>query len=145
MKYSNHYRDECRAVGGDRCKVTLEQASAEARSVNLIYRWHDELSHQEADKLDSRLRAYIACAVYDAASKAGLTCTQGPPHGRRPSWIIEGDLAPYGLQAAGFDVSQKTCWLSVGPIMARGGGGSSSHILKALAESFRRHFSKLTV
>jgi hypothetical protein len=145
ISYMNHYHDECKTVGGDPCEVTLGQVFTDGRFIDLIYHWHKELSHQEADKLDSRLRAFIVCAVYDAAIKAGLRCTKGPPHGRRPSWFIDGIPVAFGLQSAGFDVSEKWCGLKLGPLLLGPGIDTNSEIVSVLAESFRQHFRKFTV
>ncbi len=143
--FMQHYHDEVAAVGGDPCTVTLEHVQAGDRSIELTYRWHEELSFQEADKLDSRLRAFMACAVYDAAVRAGLQCTKGPPHGRRPSWFIKGIPVAFGLQSAGFDADKKWCGLKLGYLLLGPGLDASSKTMKKLAKSFQKHLSELTV
>jgi hypothetical protein len=141
-----HYHEERERVGGERIEVRLEQVFSDGVSVNMVYRWQEDLSHQQADQLDSRLRAYITCAICDAASEAGLKCRSGPDHGRRPSWMITPHLVPFSLQQAGFDVTEKVCWLSIGPVSLKGPGPYLSEgILSELADSFGKRFDKITV
>jgi hypothetical protein len=126
-------------------ELTLVHASAQGPFVNLIYRWSGSLSETEADKLDTRARAYIACAIYDAATTAGLACEPGPPHGQRPSWLIMGTRIPTALVNAGFDVSDSTCFMQVGPgIMMMGQRGEASHSQK-LISGFQAQFRKIRI
>ena len=83
-----HYLEEFTQVSGSRRTVTLVEAASTLGFVSLVYHWDDCLSHADADRLDSRLRAYVVCAIGQAARHAGLSVRPGPPHGRRPSWIV---------------------------------------------------------
>ena len=114
---ARRYEEESIAVGGEPHRLTLESAEADAIGVTLVYHWYDEIPHTEADRLDSRLRAYIACAIYDAADACHFPSGMGERWGRRPSWVFEGSPEPYSLQQAGFDTDQKVCQLRVGCII----------------------------
>lgn len=78
-EYYEAYEETCLNAPGGKSDLTLIHAAAEGPFVNLVYQWKGELSHAEADDLDTRARAYIACAIYDAAITAGLSC-QPPRH-----------------------------------------------------------------
>lgn len=147
----SHYREELASVGGSRTAVRLVEAVPTLGFVSLVYHWDQRLSHGDADRLDSRLRAYVVCAIGQAARKAGLSVEPGPPHGCRPSWIIaspdSGRHVIYGLGPCSFDVGQQVCELAVGPVVsppvALPGGRDS--VTTHLAESFKALFSELTV
>ncbi|MBP8953179.1 MAG: hypothetical protein KBI47_12360 [Armatimonadetes bacterium] len=111
----------------------------------LVYRWAADLSYDEADRLDSRARAFIACAVYDAARAARLPCQPGPPHGRRPAWMFRGVRVPVSLIDAGFDTEQKTCYMCLGPsIMTLEPSGVALYA-QQLVKGFRARFSEIVV
>jgi len=146
----NHYDEECRSVGGARCKVSLVEAVPFMSSVGLVYRWHERLSHSEADKLDSRLRAYIACVIGKAAENAELDVEPGPAHGRRPSWVIlqpsSDKRVAYGLQQGSFDVGKQVCEMTVGPVVLPIVPSSDGDtVARELAESFLAIFRELKV
>lgn len=117
LTYPKHYNEIFRQAQGKKCELKLIHADVEGRYVSLAYQWEAELSYEEADKLDSRARAYIACAIYDAAIVASLFCLPDSPHGIRPSWCIEGKRM-ITLVNAGFDFSNKTCFMQIGPGIA---------------------------
>ena len=144
LSHARHFEEERRRAPGWPMGLSLSQANASSTGVTLLYRWHLPLSPGAADRLDSRLRAYIACAIFDAARHAGLKCTEGPPQGRRPSWIIKGCEIPIGLQQAGFDVKEKSCLLSVGPIIL-GRSRCPETISVALMNGFFKKFTMLRV
>ena len=142
LTHPQHYNQTARQAPGEKCELALIHAAVEGPFVNLVYQWKAELSDDEADKLDTRARAYIACAIYDAAMTAGLSCRPGPPHGQRPSWHIGGERTPISLVNAGFDVSDKTCFMQVGPGMLmmagpQGGGRSSKRLIAGFQAQFR--------
>jgi hypothetical protein len=126
--------------------MSLIVADEDGPFVNLVYRWKGDLSHDEADRLDTRVRAYVACAIFDAAATGGLSCVPGPPHGQRPSWVIRGEPMPISLVNAGFDVSDKTCFMQIGPgmlmVRAPQRGGRCS---KKLIDGFKAQFSAIQV
>jgi len=142
--HTEHYDRVKRSAPGGPCRLTLVQADTEGPYVSLAYQWHDALTDDEADKLDTRVRAYITCAIYDAAVAAGLSCQPGPPHGQRPSWLLGSRKGPTSLAQAGFDTTKKVCWLSVGPgMMILGGGLSDDGVASKLARAFQRHFAEI--
>jgi len=146
LTYPQHYDHKARQAPDRMRELALIHAAIEGPFVNLVYRWKAELSNEEADKLDTRARSYIACAIFDAATTAGLRCQPGPPHGERPSWYIGGEKMPVSLVNAGFDVSDKTCFMQVGPgmlIMAAPQKGGRH--CKKLIEGFQAQFCKILV
>jgi hypothetical protein len=145
LSHPEHYEKTSRQAPGDTQRLTLIQSDADGPGVALVYRWTAELSHEEADRLDTRARAYIACAIYDAATAAGLRCEPGPPHGRRPAWFLPGERMPVSLINAGFDTSDKTCFMEIGAGMMTMGGPPGGGYAKQLAAGFRAHFSEISV
>ena len=144
LVYPKHYEQTARQAPGDKCEMSLVDAAMEGEFVTLVYRWALDLSHEEADRLDTRARAYIACAIYDAATIAGLSCQPGPPHASRPSWHLEGERMPVSLVNAGFDTSDKTCFMVVGPCWAPY-PQSLGRQLQELISGFLAQFSKIEV
>ena len=146
LTFPDHYLSTSRNASGNPCKLILERSMAEGPVVHLTYRWISDLSDQEADHLDSRARAFIACAIYDAAVGANLVCQPGPQHGKRPGWIIEAEPVPVSLMSAGFKVPEKICWMKVGPILARDGIPVGSVLVaEKLAGRFQALFQEITV
>lgn len=144
-KQWDHYKTT-QKVGGAPHQLTLSEVSLEGPIVALVYRWDEDLSYEEADKLDTRARAFVSCAIRDAAIGARLSCKAGPPHGQRPSWRIAGQGVPISLVTAGFDVEEKVCWMQVGPVMGIGGMPSGSESVAAeLAKGFQSNFERITV
>lgn len=139
LTYPQHYRQESEQVPGDRCHLGLVDSSVEDSPVlafiRLVYQWDAMLSYEEAFRLDLRVRAYIACAIYDAATAAGLLCQAfGIPHGRRPSWLIEGGQTPISLINAASEFSDRTCLMEIGPLSrnvdtSQGGGALMAKLL----------------
>jgi len=124
LTYPQHYTETARSAPGMKQKLKLVHIEAEGSFLTLVYEWKENLSYREADNLDSRARAFIACAIYDAARGAGMSCKAGPPHGKRPSWMVGNSNMPISLVGAGFDVEKQICFMQVGPpvILTRGGG-----------------------
>ena len=145
LTHSQHYDETARQAPGSKCELTLVHVGVEGPFLNLVYQWHDNLSDQEADRLDTRARAYIACAIFDAAETANLSCDPGPPHGQRPSWRICGARTPISLVNAGFDVSDKTCFMQVGPGMVAMTARQQGENLSKLAAGFQSQFSRIAV
>ena len=147
LTYPQHYDQTSRQASATRHELVLIHAAAEGPFVNLVYEWKGDLSHAEADDLDTRARAYIACAIYDAAATAGLSCQPGPPHGQRPSWHIAGERMPISLVNAGFDVSDKTCYMQIGPgmLLLSGTRGDSGGYHKKLIAGFQAQFAEIRV
>ncbi len=146
LTHPRHYEQVSRRAPGEKCPLKLIRTSSEGGLVELVYRWGLPLSDNEADALDTRLRAYIACAIYDAATAAGLSCQAGAPLGQRPAWHMEGEPIPVSLVNAGFDVTDKTCFVQIGAGMvnpARGRIGGRHW--KKLESGFKTLFSELQV
>jgi len=148
LTFPDHYMEERQQVGGPPCQLVLGDAQITGPAVGLFYHWQDDLSDEDADRLDSRLRAYVACAIYDAAVQGGLRCVPGPPHGRRPSWRIRGESFLRSLTDGGFDNEQKQCFAEIGPGVAPMEVILSSvqgPISQILADAFRAHFRRIAV
>ena len=142
----DHYNQTKQTAGGEPHQLTLDEVSVEGPVLILVYRWDEDLIYEEADRLDTRARAYIACAIRDAAIGAGLSCQAGLSHGQRPAWEIASQAIPVSLMAAGFDVGEKVCWMHVGPTMVIEGRLSGSESVAAgLAKGFQSHFEQIRV
>jgi len=146
LTYPEHYEQTSDQAQGRKQRLTLIRSVVDGPGVTLVYIWTADLSHEEADRLDTRARAYIACAIFDAATTAGLTCQPGPPHGQRPAWQFPKDRLPVSLINAGFDVSEKTCFMQIGPgmMMVRESSGDGE-CAKKLVTGFRAQFSEINV
>lgn len=141
-----HYERVKRSAPGSPRRLSLTQTSTEGPSLTLIYQWKESVTYEEADHIDSRIRAYIACAIYDAAIAGGLSCREAPPHGQRPAWFIENRRIPTTLMQAGFDTDERTCWLQIGPGMVLlDQAQDTGRIPRKLALAFKRHFAEITV
>ena len=147
LTYPDHYMQTVHYIGGEKCELTLVHVGTEGPFVNLAYQWEESLSDQEADKVDTRARAYITCAIYDAAITARLSCKPGPLHGQRPSWYIGEEKMPISLVSAGFEVSDKTCWMLVGPGIGHGRllMSTAGTETKKLASGFQASFANIKV
>lgn len=146
LRYQDHYIDVFSNAGHVFCPLILDQAENEGPCVNLVYHWEIDLTHEEADQLDSRARAFVSCAIYDAAKLDKIKCKRGPLHGRRPSWLFKDVIVPISLMSAGFDYDAKKCWMTVGPIYAiRGVLPGYVSIAWQLARAFKTYFSEITV
>jgi hypothetical protein len=162
LAFPAHYLQTAKRAPGQPREMTLAGTQGAGSWFRMAYTWGEDLSHQEADNLDSRLRAFIACAIHDAAGAAGLACQAGPPHGQRPAWFIEGGAIPVSLVQGAFDVDRKTCLVTVGPIgakgpmldsrgmpamdpMSRAGTDSADETAGRLAAGFQSRFSRIRV
>jgi hypothetical protein len=145
LTHSQHYDETALRAKGEKRELTIVHVKAEGSFLNLVYQWKDSLSDKEADNLDTRARAYIVCAIYDAAKTAGLACDPGPLHGQRPSWLIGGGRTPISLVNAGFDMSDKTCFMQVGPGMVAMTARQQGENLPKLAAGFQAQFSRIAV
>lgn len=145
LTHSQHYDETALRAKGEKQELTLARIGTEGPFLNLVYRWTCQLSDEEADNLDTRARAYVVCAIYDAARTAGLSCDRGPLHGQRHSWLIGGERTPISLVNAGFDVSEKTCFMQVGPGMLVLSASAGGKHLQKLATGFQSQFSRVFV
>lgn len=146
VTHAEHYKQAKLGAPGDPQLLTLVRSGTEGPFVTLAYQWQKELSYAQADNLDTRVRAYITCAIYDAAVAAGLKCQPGPPHGRRPSWLIAGCRGYTSLAGAGFDADEKVCWLQIGPgMLSRDELLSEDQVAQRLAHSFQKQFAQISV
>jgi tetratricopeptide (TPR) repeat protein len=151
LRYSWHYEQESEQVPGNKCNLRLIDSSLEdgpcVTLIKLVYQWDTALSYEEALRLDLRARAYIACAIYDAAISAGFFCQASEiPHGRRPSWLIEGERIPISLINALSEFSDRICLMEIGPVFIKIGTpqGSGTYWTKLL-EGFKNRFSDISV
>lgn len=118
LTYPDHYLQVLAKHPGTLCTLFLEGVTIEAPwLLHLEYAWREDLSHAQADVVDTRLRAYIACAIFDACQTAKIRCKSGPPHGSRPSWFLEDLPVPYSLVQASFSTEDKRMYQTVGPTM----------------------------
>ncbi len=145
--YLQHYEQVAQSAAGQPCELTLAEVAEQGPYVTLIYRWRDDLTYEEADRLDSRVRAYVTCAIYDAAISTGMSCQPGPSHGQRPSWLIAEQNIPISLVSAEFDNSERVCRLLVGPIMTilkSGMPRGPDPVARKLAQAFQSCFARIT-
>ena len=141
-----HYERVKRSAGGAPRRLSLIEARTEGQYVTLVYQWKEQVTDEEADRIDTRVRAYMTCAIYDAAIAVGLSCHEGPPHGQRPAWIIEGSRSPTTLAQAGFDTTKRICWLQIGPgFLILDQARETDPLAQKLARAFKRHFAEITV
>lgn len=146
LTFPNHYEQTAQKASGDTCALSLVHTATEDMLVTLVYQWAGDLSPEQADNLDTRARAYVACAIYDAATMVGLSCEPGPLHGIRPSWHLNGERMPVSLVSAGFDVSDKTCFMIVGPVMVmHEHQRPSAYQSEELVSGFQVGFSEIEV
>lgn len=146
LTYPEHYEQTLRQAQGVKQRLSLINAELDGTVVAMTYRWTAELSHEEADRLDTRARAYVTCAIYDAATTAGIACQPGPPHGQRPSWILGSERMPISLINAGFDLAEKTCFMHIGQgLMVISGPSGGGRYAKKLVAGFRTQFAKIDV
>lgn len=146
LTYPAHFKQTSTKAPGNKCELTLINAEEEGPTVHLTYQWKDYLSYSEADNLDTRLRAYIACAIYDAGTIAGLLCEPGMPHGERPAWHINKERIPISLINADFDVSNKICNQYIGRgIIIMGSREESAVWGKRLIKGFKTQFDNINV
>ncbi len=146
LRHSEYYSSVAHNTGGTLCRIKLSQAENDDNCVALTYHWTEDLTYEQADKLDSRVRAYMSSVIYDAAKLGGIKCKRGPRHGSRPSWYLQGADVPLSLISAGFEYDEKVCWIIIGPIMAIQGvlPGYVSTAWK-LAHSFNANFRQIIV
>jgi len=122
LTHPQHYEQEAQRLPGETCKLRLVHSSVErykdAFQMRLAYQWDGTLSEANAIRVEQRASAYIACAVYDAAISAGLSCQASAiPYGRRPAWFIQDEGMPISLLFSDADVSKRICLLIIGPVL----------------------------
>jgi hypothetical protein len=131
-----HYLDVLEKNSDSLQELSLVDVTIENPFLHLTYCYDEELSHSEADVVDTRLRAYIACAIFDAAT--GLFfCQPAPSHGSRPAWFIQDCPVPFSLLQGRYNVKDKSIYLTVGPIIPL---PQASGYTEALAEGFIKRF-----
>jgi len=151
LTYPQHYDEESQQQLGKKCNLKLIESiipvSKSPARITLVYQWDETLSDEDAKRLGLRAVAYIACAIYDAATNAGLNCQAFEiPHGRRPSWLIDGEKMPISLILSDIDISDRTCQMTIGTVAVAIGVPPSggTHWLKLLAGFYVR-FSNIYV
>ncbi|KAA3659946.1 MAG: hypothetical protein DWQ04_20800 [Chloroflexi bacterium] len=151
LSYPQHYEQESKLVPGKKCNLKLIYSTVEASKyitlIRLIYQWNTTLSYEEAFRLDRRTRAYITCAVYDAAKSAGLFCQPSEtPYGRRPAWFVEGEKTAISLINAAFELSESNCLLEIGPTVREVRAQQKSGVYwEKLLDGFKNKFSSINV
>jgi len=111
-----HYLDVLKKNPGSLQELSLVDVTIENPFLHLTYRYDEDLSRSEADVVDTRLRAYIACAIFDAG-KDLFFCQPAPSHGSRPAWFIQDCPVPFSLVQGRYSVANKSIYLTVGPIV----------------------------
>ena len=98
-------------------------------------------------RLGQRAVAYVSCAIYDAAIAVGVSCQPSPiPNGMRPAWLIPSERSPVSLTLSDIDLEDKTCQLSVGPVLVLMSPLQVNHaLLTKLGEGFKAKFSEINV
>lgn len=151
LTYPQFYSEESRQQPGEKRNLKLiESMVPDFGNLNcliLVYQWGKTLSDEATKRLGLRAVAYVACAIYDAATSAGLSCQASDvPHGRRPAWIIEGERAPISLTLSEIDDSDRTCRMTIGAsaIALRAPPSSRTH-WERLQAGFKDRFSIIRV
>lgn len=139
LSFPEHYLQVLERNQGPIQDLLLEETEVDGPFLHLRYTWHDELTHAQADRIDTRLRAYIACAIPDACHGL-LICHPGPPHGSRPSWYVENCPIPFSLVQARFSVAEKSLYPTVGPIIF-----APVNYAETMARGFLRHMLRIKV
>jgi tetratricopeptide (TPR) repeat protein len=121
LTYPQHYNEVSQQQPGKKCNLKLIKSTIPVSKfptcITLVYQWDEPLPDEDARKLGLRAVAYIACAIYDAATNAGLDCRAFEiPHGRRPSWLIGGEKMPISLTLSDIDISNRTCQMIIGAV-----------------------------
>ncbi len=151
LTYPRHYREEAAQQPGEkRCLKLVQSTVLEAKyftSLVLVYQWAENTPEHEASRLARRAIAYIACAIYDAAVGARLSCIPSAvPNGRRPAWILEGEMSAVSLTLSEIDELGGTCQMTIGPVVTaiRRPSNGATHWHK-LHESFKNSFGEIRV
>lgn len=134
--HAEHYKAQQPKASGRTRALYLLEFEAYETGLQIVYQCPKRLTSEEANRLDTRLRAYIACIIPDAASRGSLGARSGPPHGQRPSWVLDGFSVPVGLQQASFDAEKRLFSLRVGPIMLGPGCAMTPDVACALGKGF---------
>jgi hypothetical protein len=151
LTYPQHYDEESRQQRGDKRNLKLIKSivldSPYLTNLILVYQWDEHLPGEEASSLTHRAIAYVACAIYDAAISAGLSCQASKiPNGRRPAWILEGERAPVSLTLSDIDESDRTCQMTISAVaMAVGIQSSGRTHWDKLHAGFKARFSDICV
>ncbi|MBL8809853.1 MAG: toll/interleukin-1 receptor domain-containing protein [Planctomycetaceae bacterium] len=116
---ASHYRAVQMTVRLPKCRLTLVAAEVEGPNVHLTYHWSEDLSHEQADNLDTCMRAFINSRIGDVAMHSdipvrlnwGTESLKGVPI---PLWQLgHRDQATFVVNSQ-FDVNEKLITLTVG-------------------------------
>ncbi len=121
---ASHFRAVRMTVAPPKCQLALAAAVSEGSNVYLTYRWTEDLSHDEADRIDTCVRALINSSIGDIAHRnkisARLSWGAESMNGVRiPLWHLDHRDQPTFVVNSGFDVEQKLVTLTVGPRFVR--------------------------
>ncbi|MFM7057227.1 MAG: hypothetical protein ACKO2P_09935 [Planctomycetota bacterium] len=151
---SRHYREVLQAVGGPAQCLTLVSSVAHGPNVILVYSWDATLSPEDADRLDTRIRAYLNEAVGIAARKAGLTVQSGSPTcsllgiSMIPVWLIGGRDQPTFAANSAFSPDLRRVQATIGVRFIDAHAFHGLHfdpIADQLAIQFQRRFQYIRV
>jgi hypothetical protein len=116
---ASHYRAIRMSVGPPHCHLRLAAAEPEGPNVYLAYRWSENLTHEQADQVDTCVRALVNSKIGDIANQNDISVRLawgeesllGIPI---PLWFLDHrNQATYVVNSQ-FDVDQKVISLTVG-------------------------------
>ena len=151
LTYPQYYQKESRRQPGEERRLKLIGSMipdfGTVTQLILVYQWEDVLPDEEARRLCNRAIMYIACAIYDAATAVGLFCQASPiPNGRRPAWYIRGEKVPVSLTLSDIDISDRTCYMTIGAMLVSLDGTPSSRThWEKLQAGFSARFREICV
>ncbi|HCS54071.1 toll/interleukin-1 receptor domain-containing protein [Rubinisphaera sp.] len=116
---ASHYRAVRMSVGPPNCHLTLAAAEPEGSNVYLAYRWSEQLSQEQADQVDTCVRALINSKIGDIATPNDISVRlnwgeeslNGAPI---PLWFLDHRNQPTYVVNSQFDMEQKIISLTVG-------------------------------
>ena len=122
LTYPQHYDEESQQQPGKQRNLKLIGSIVpelpHVTHLLLQYQWEEDVPDEQATRLALRAIAFVACAIYDAATSAGLPCGPSPvSNGRRPAWALAGEKSPVSLILSDTDESERTCQMTIGTML----------------------------
>ncbi len=147
-----HYQEVATTISGKAQTLHLEKWGVDGPNLVLEYSWNELLSHADADRLDTRARAFLNEATAKAALAANLAVVPGPPTYKLagswiPSWFIAGRQQATYVQNSQFDPNMRRVRFTIGTPMVTStqfGSGSFDPIPELLGQQFQRLFMTIT-
>ena len=124
--------------------LTLSNAVCGDHDVTLSYKWA-RLGRDDYDELRDRFKAFITCAIYDAAKDTDLICDPGPVHDEKPTWRIKGERMPITLVFCEIDVTNKTLTAKISSDPYIKDLQHSDGLYQSLARGFKTTFESIIV